>query len=57
MVRFIPLFIYLYIYLLISFFLEQKQANIGFGQWGMRGWGGGGKAVLQYHRLYWYVPL
>ena len=56
MVRFIPLFIYLYIYLLISFFLEQKQANIGFGQWGMRGWGGG-KAVLQYHRLYWYVPL
>ena len=42
MVRFIPLFIYLYIYLLISFFLEQKQANIGLGQWGYEGVGQGG---------------
>ena len=42
MVRFIPLFIYLYIYLLISFFLEQKQAIIGLGQWGYEGVGQGG---------------
>ena len=43
----------------LSFFLEQKQANMGLGQWGYEGvgQGGGEKAVLQYHRLYWYVPL
>ena len=40
MLRFIPLSIYL----LVSFFMEQKQANIGLVLWGCEG--GGGSTVI-----------
>ena len=39
----------------LSFFLEQKQANMGLGQWGYEGVGK--RQYSNYHRLYWYVPL
>ena len=42
MVRFIPLFIYLYIYLLISFFWNRDKLTWALASGGMRGWGRGG---------------